>query len=109
MRHEHHCVVFDQAPDPVKILAEEGVAVCTDIESLVGRLQVPRVVWIMLPASEPTEQMVNRLGDFLTKGDVIMDGGNSFYGILRSREIGRKGLHYVDCGISGGISGLDRG
>ena len=107
----HQCVVFDQNPKAVKALAGEQVTGSADLKQLVSQLAKPRAVWIMLPAGEITEAAVKQLSELLERGDVIIDGGNAFYkdDIRRARELKAKGIHYVDCGTSGGVWGLERG
>jgi 6-phosphogluconate dehydrogenase len=111
MRHGHPCVVFDQNPAAVESLAKEGASGGRDLEGLVAKLEKPRAVWVMLPAGEITERTVTRLSELLERGDIIIDGGNSFYkdDIRRAQALRAKGIHYVDCGTSGGVWGLDRG
>src|ERR1700730_2873051 len=79
MRGGHECVVFDLNPDNVKQLAGEGAAGATSLEDLVRRLAPPRAVWVMVPAGEPTENTVNSLAQPMEPGDVIIDGGNSYF------------------------------
>jgi 6-phosphogluconate dehydrogenase len=110
-RDGHQCVVFDQNAAAVKALAGERVAGSADLKQLVSQLTKPRTVWVMLPAGEITETAVKQLGGLLEPGDVIIDGGNAFYkdDIRRARDLKAKGIHYVDCGTSGGVWGLERG
>jgi 6-phosphogluconate dehydrogenase len=111
MRGGHNCVVFDQNPAPGAQLAKEGAAAASDLADLVSRLRKPRAVWVMLPAGDPTEETVSLLSGLLDKGDIVIDGGNSFYkdDIRRAAKLKAKGLHYVDAGTSGGVWGLERG
>src|ERR1700716_1266564 len=110
-RSGHQCVVFDQNPAAIAALVNEGGSASVDLESLVDQLGKPRAVWVMLPAGDITERMVAQLGELLEGGDIIIDGGNSFYkdDIRRAQALGQKGIHYVDCGTSGGVWGLERG
>jgi 6-phosphogluconate dehydrogenase len=110
-RSGHHCVVFDQNPAAIETLVKEGAAGGADLKGLVAQLQKPRAVWVMLPAGEITEHTVMQLGELLDKGDIIIDGGNSFYkdDIRRAQSLKTKGIHYLDCGTSGGVWGLERG
>jgi 6-phosphogluconate dehydrogenase len=110
-RDGHRCVVFNRTPAAVKALVGERVSGSTDIKELVGQLEKPRAVWVMLPAGEVTEATVAQLGALLDPGDTIIDGGNSFYkdDIRRAKSLKAKGIHYIDCGTSGGVWGLDRG
>jgi 6-phosphogluconate dehydrogenase len=110
-RQGHQCVVFDQNAAAIKALVGERVTGGTDLKQLVANLQKPRAVWVMLPAGEITENTITQLGALLERGDVIVDGGNAFYkdDIRRAKALKPKGIHYVDCGTSGGVWGLDRG
>ncbi len=110
-RKGHTCVVFDQSPAAIQAIVAEGAAGGADLADLVKRLERPRVVWVMLPAGETTEQAVAQLGELLEKGDTVIDGGNTFYkdDIRRAQTLKAKGIHYVDCGTSGGVWGLERG
>jgi 6-phosphogluconate dehydrogenase len=107
----HQCVVFDRNPAAVAALVNEGSSAGVDLKSLVDQLGKPRAVWVMLPAGDITERTVAQLGELLERGDIIIDGGNSFYkdDIRRAQALRQKGIHYVDCGTSGGVWGLDRG
>jgi len=111
MRGGHECVVFDQNPVPGAELAKDGAKPAKDLADFVRRLEKPRTVWVMLPAGVPTEQTVEQLSLLLEAGDVVIDGGNSFYkdDIRRAARLKTKNLHYVDCGTSGGVWGLERG
>jgi len=110
-RRGHQCVVFDQNPAAIEALVGEGAVGGSDLGDLVRRLEKPRAVWVMLPSGEITEHAVTQLGELLQSGDTIIDGGNSFYkdDVRRAKELKTKGIHYVDCGTSGGVWGLERG
>jgi len=110
-RKGHECVVFDQNPAAVAGLVGEGAIGGSDLKQLVAQLKRPRAVWVMLPAGDITESMVIKLGMLLESGDIIIDGGNSFYkdDIRRAKTLKAGGIRYVDCGTSGGVWGLDRG
>ena len=112
MRAGHRCVVFDTKAETREALAKEGASAADSLESLVAGLkQKPRAVWVMLPAGKITEETVNRLAALMQPGDIIIDGGNSYYkdDLRRAKELANKGIRYVDCGTSGGVWGLDRG
>ncbi|WP_088348646.1 MULTISPECIES: phosphogluconate dehydrogenase (NAD(+)-dependent, decarboxylating) [Rhodomicrobium] len=112
MKAGHQCVVFDANAKARDALAQAGAAAAPSLEGLVEALgDTPRAVWIMLPAGEITETTVERLGDLLKPGDIIIDGGNSYYkdDIRRAKMLAAKGVHYVDCGTSGGVWGIERG
>jgi 6-phosphogluconate dehydrogenase len=112
MRAGHQCVVFDINDKPREALSQEGA---TAVESLAKMVQAlhekPRSIWVMLPAGEATEETVVRLSNLLEPGDIIVDGGNSYYkdDIRRAKKLSEKGVRYVDCGTSGGIWGIERG
>jgi 6-phosphogluconate dehydrogenase len=110
-RNGHQCVVFDQNSAAIKALVGERVTGGADLKQLVGQLDKPRAVWVMLPAGEITEATIAQLGALLEPGDSIIDGGNSFYkdDVRRAKSLKIKGIQYVDCGTSGGVWGLDRG
>jgi 6-phosphogluconate dehydrogenase len=112
MKAGHSCVVFDANAKPREALAKEGATAARSLDDLVKLLaEKPRAVWVMLPAGAITEQTVEQLGGLLERGDIIIDGGNSFYkdDIRRAKKLHDKGLRYVDCGTSGGVWGIDRG
>ena len=110
MRAGHEGVVFDMNPESVKGLAGEGAVGTASIEEFVGKLTKPRAVWIMVPAAV-VDQTIEKLTQHMEKGDIIIDGGNSYYkdDIRRAKDLKPKGIHYVDVGTSGGIWGLERG
>jgi 6-phosphogluconate dehydrogenase len=110
LRHHHTCVVYDRHPDAVAALASAGAEGTASLAEFVGNLSKPRVVWLMVPAAV-VDASINDLIPLLEAGDVLIDGGNSYYvdDIRRAKELAAKGLHYVDVGTSGGIWGLDRG
>jgi 6-phosphogluconate dehydrogenase len=106
----HECVVFDRSPDAVKQLAAEKAVGASSLADLVAKLQKPRAVWLMVPAAV-VDKSISDLLPSLEKGDILIDGGNSYYvdDIRRAKELAPKGVHYVDVGTSGGVWGLDRG
>ncbi len=106
----HECVVFDARPESVEALAADGAVGASSLKDFVGKLTKPRALWIMVPAAA-VEEMVGSLTGLLEPGDIIIDGGNSYYkdDIVRAKTLKSKGIHYIDVGTSGGIWGLDRG
>ena len=106
----HQCVVFDMSPKAVKELAQEKAVGASSLADLVKNLQKPRAVWLMVPAAVVDETIADLL-PHLESGDVLIDGGNSYYvdDIRRAKELAAKGIHYVDVGTSGGVWGLERG
>lgn len=111
VRQGHDCVVFDQNAETVAALAGQSITGTANLADLVSKLTKPRNVWVMLPAGEITEATVAELGTLLEPGDTIIDGGNAFFqdDVRRAREMKAKGIHYLDCGTSGGVWGLERG
>jgi 6-phosphogluconate dehydrogenase len=107
----HKCTVFDLNPENVKKLVGEGASGAGSLEELVKLLPRPRVVWVMVPAGKPTENTVQILSRSMEEGDVIIDGGNSFYkdDIRRACEFKKIGIKYCDAGTSGGVWGVERG
>ncbi len=110
MRDGHRCVAYDVDPDAVAALEAEGATGARSLEEFVAALDGPRTVWIMVPAAivQPT---LDQLAPLLSAGDTVIDGGNSYYrdDIHRAEALSESGIHYVDCGTSGGVWGLERG
>jgi 6-phosphogluconate dehydrogenase len=106
----HSCVVFDRSPESVKQLVGDGAIGATSLDDFVGKLTKPRAIWLMVPAAV-VDQMIAELVPKLSKDDILIDGGNSYYidDIRRSKDLAPKGIHYVDVGTSGGVWGLERG
>ncbi|TCV69654.1 6-phosphogluconate dehydrogenase (decarboxylating) [Pseudomonas fluorescens] len=111
MLNGHTTVVYDRNAAFVENLRQEGATGVADLPALVAGLEKPRAVWVMLPAGAPTEDTINVLSELLEPGDVIIDGGNTYYkdDIRRAQALSEKGLSYVDVGTSGGVWGLERG
>ena len=110
MRDGHTCVVFDVNQDAVKELEAEGAIGASSMADLIAKMERPRNVWIMVPAAI-VQKMVDELKDLLEDDDTLIDGGNSYYrdDIKHAKELAAKGIHFVDCGTSGGVWGLERG
>jgi 6-phosphogluconate dehydrogenase len=110
MRDGHTCVVFDVNQDAVKELEAEGAIGASSMADLISKMERPRNVWIMVPAAI-VQKMVDELKDLLEDDDTLIDGGNSYYrdDIKHAKELAAKGIHFVDCGTSGGVWGLERG
>src|SRR4029077_15425483 len=106
----HRCVVFDRSPKAVNELAQEKAVGASSLADLVRNLEKPRAVWLMVPAAVVDKTMAD-LVPHLERGDILIDGGNSYYldGIRRANELAAKGINYVDVGTSGGVWGLERG
>ena len=111
MRAGHECVVFDRSPQSVEALAKEGAIGADSAADLVAKLDSPRAVWVMVPAGEITEAVVGELGERLEAGDSVIDGGNSMFkdDVRRAEALAPRGIHYIDCGTSGGVWGNERG
>jgi 6-phosphogluconate dehydrogenase len=109
--HGHECVVFDMSPKAVEELAKEkGVTGSSSTEDLIGKLVKPRAIWLMIPAGV-VEKTIAEIVPHLETGDILIDGGNSYYidDISRAKMLAEKGIEYVDVGTSGGVWGLERG
>jgi 6-phosphogluconate dehydrogenase len=106
----HRCVVFDRSPKLVQELAQERAIGATSLRDLAGKLAKPRAVWLMVPAAA-VENSIGELLPLLDRGDILIDGGNSYYidDIRRAQDLSTHGIHYVDVGTSGGVWGLERG
>ncbi len=107
----HQCVVYDLNPDNVKGLVGEGAAGATSLDDFVGKLTRPRTAWVMVPAGDPTEHTVMELASRMASGDIIIDGGNSYFkdDVRRAKALKEKGIRYLDVGTSGGVWGVERG
>jgi 6-phosphogluconate dehydrogenase len=108
---DHQVVAFDFSAEAVAAAEEHGATGVGSLEDLVARLEPPRMVWVMVPAGDPTQQTVDQLGELLEAGDVVIDGGNTNWhdDVRRASELDAKGIHYVDVGTSGGVWGLQVG
>ena len=106
----HRCVVYDRSPKAVEELARAKAVGASSIADLVKKLETPRAVWLMVPAAA-VDTTIKDLLPLLTPGDILVDGGNSYYvdDIRRAQELAQKGIHYVDVGTSGGVWGRERG
>lgn len=107
----HDVVVFNRTKEKVLQMQKEGATGADCLDDMVKKLEPPRVVWVMLPAGDPVREHVKKLSELLSDGDILIDGGNSYYGddIVHRDLLGRRGLHYIDAGVSGGIWGLENG
>src|SRR5271169_6681714 len=111
MRHGHTTVVYDKDPTAVAAIAADGAAGSDSLEQFVKKLEKPRTAWVMLPAGNITETTIDALARLMEKGDVIIDGGNTFWqdDVRRGKALKERGIHYVDVGTSGGVWGIERG
>src|SRR5271166_4910020 len=106
----HTCTVFDMSPKSVEELAKEGAVGSSSVKDFVSKLQKPRAIWLMIPAAV-VDSTIAEIVPFLDAGDILIDGGNSYYidDVRRGKALAAKGIHYVDVGTSGGVWGLERG
>jgi len=110
LRGGHQCVVFDRSPKAVEEVVHEGAVGAADLKDFAKKLEAPRAIWLMVPAAV-VDETISDLAAYLDPGDILIDGGNSYYidDIRRAKELESKGIHYVDVGTSGGVWGLERG
>jgi 6-phosphogluconate dehydrogenase len=111
IRGGHELVVTDLSSENVKHLAGEGAIASASLDDFVSKLSKPRVAWLMVPAGDATEKTVQALASKFEAGDILIDGGNSYFkdDVRRAKQLRGKGIHYVDVGTSGGVWGIDRG
>ncbi len=111
LRGGHEVFTYNRTPDRIKEISAEGAKGAYSIEELVKMLNPPRIIWLMVPAGKPVDEIIGRLQPLLERGDIIIDGGNSFYkdDIRHEEELKPYGIHYIDAGVSGGIWGLKIG
>ena len=107
----HRCVVYDRDAARTQELAREGATAAAAIDQFISALEPPRVVWVMVPAGPPTEEVLAALAERMQPGDILLDGGNSHYkdDVRRARQLKAKSIQYLDVGTSGGVWGLERG
>jgi 6-phosphogluconate dehydrogenase len=110
MRAGHEGVVYARHASSIQPLVQDGATGSTSLEDFASKLSKPRIVWMMIPAGSVDATLSNLL-PYLDRDDIVVDGGNSYYhdDIRRAKELSQKGIHYVDCGVSGGVWGLERG
>jgi 6-phosphogluconate dehydrogenase len=111
MRAGHEAVVFDREQKAIDALVADGAIAASGIEDMKGKLDSPAIFWSMLPAGDITEQTVTAIAEVCSDGDIVIDGGNSFYkdDVRRAKALAEKGIRYIDVGTSGGVWGLERG
>ena len=107
----HDVIAWNRSPEPGKVVAKAGATVVPNLDALVQQVKGPRVIWLMLPAGDPTEQHIQALIPFLKPGDTIIDGGNAFYkdSQRRGKLLEEYGIHFLDVGVSGGPAGARNG
>jgi len=111
LKGKHQVVVYDRSTDPIKSLVRKGAIAANSISDLLTKLPKQKIVWLMIPAGEPTIQSIRDISTQLSKGDIVIDGGNSYFknSVMMAKELAGKGIHFVDSGTSGGIWGLEKG
>ena len=107
----HRVLVYDPAKNQIDAVVADGAVATKSIEDMVNLLKAPRTVWVMVPSGEPTETTIHKLGEKMSPGDIVIDGGNSFYkeSVRRAKALSLKGIYLLDAGTSGGIWGLKEG
>ena len=110
LAHQQECVVYDVHAEAAAPLVKEGATAASTLDELIGKLTPPRAIWLMVPAAV-VDATIEQLSGRLEKGDILIDGGNSYYhdDIRRAAALKPRGIHYVDAGTSGGVWGKDRG
>jgi 6-phosphogluconate dehydrogenase len=111
MQAGHEVVAYDRSTEAVQALAKDGAEAANSLDDVRAKLGSPAIWWVMLPAGGPTEDTIGAIGETAKDGDIVIDGGNTFYkdDIRRAKALAEKGVHYVDVGTSGGVWGLERG
>ncbi len=111
LRGGHRVVVHNRSPEPIRLLAAEGAVPAYTPEETVSALLKPRVIWLMVPAGDATEQMLQRFASLLEEGDILVDGGNAYWkdSVRRAAQLAEQGIRFLDVGTSGGIWGLEYG
>ena len=111
MRDGHRCVGYDRSEGAISALEGEGMTGARSLEEFAAELEKPRTAWLMVPAGRITDETIRAVAEVFESGDVIVDGGNTHYrdDIHHAEELARRGIHHVDCGVSGGVFGFDRG
>src|SRR5580698_1156571 len=110
LKGKHEVVVYDRSPDPVKNLEKQGAIGAGSVADLLKKLPKQKIVWLMVPSGDPTVQTIREVSAQLSKGDIVIDGGNSYYknSVLMSQELAKQEIYFLDAGTSGGIWGLEK-
>lgn len=111
LRGGHRVIAYNRSPAPTRELEKEGAVGTYTLEEVAHKLAAPRILWTMLPAGDPVTQTIQALLSHLSRGDILIDGGNSFYkdSMRRAEQLKERGVHFLDVGVSGGIWGLEQG
>jgi 6-phosphogluconate dehydrogenase len=111
LKHKHGVVAYDRSPEAVRKVVAQGAKGAASLGELVNQLRSPRVVWLMVPAGDPVAAVLRQIEGHLKKGDIVIDGGNSYYrdSIARAKDLKEEGIDYLDAGTSGGVWGLELG
>jgi len=109
--HKHQVVAYNRSPEPIKEAAGYGAVPAASLPDLVGKISPPRIIWLMVKSGQPVDDFIARLAPVLKKGDLIIDGGNSYFEDSKRRyaELRKKGICFLDCGTSGGMEGARQG
>ncbi len=107
----HDVVAFDRDPKAVEAVVAAGARAASSVDAIKGMLNPPRVAWVMVPSGAPTEETIDKLAGSFDAGDVVIDGGNSYFrdSVRRAEKVSAKGVHFIDAGTSGGVWGLEKG
>ncbi len=110
-RNKHKVIAFDLNEQAKKSIGEKGIQTTSSLEDLIKKLPEQKIIWLMIPAGNPVDDTIQTIKSFLKKGDIIIDGGNSFYkdSVRRGKELEASGIDYLDCGTSGGMEGALNG
>ena len=108
---DHQVIAYNRSPDKTEKLVTEGATGAFSLEEVIRLLEPPRIVWLMLPAGRVVDEHIDALSSMLSSGDILIDGGNSYYkdDIRRAEKLAQRKIHYLDAGVSGGIWGLEIG
>ncbi len=111
LKGKHEVVVYDRSTAPIKTLVKKGAIGAKSVSDLLTHLPERKIIWLMIPSGEPTIQAVKELSNELTQGDIVIDGGNSYYknSLLMAKKLSHRGIHFIDAGTSGGVWGLEKG
>lgn len=111
LEHKHTVVVNNRSPEPTQKAAKDGGVPSYSLQEMIEKLPFPKIIWLMVPAGKPVDYVISQCLPFLQKDDIIIDGGNSYFedSQRRYKELRKRGIHFLDCGTSGGVSGARHG